>query len=98
MNIDKQWNGDTLTLKISGKLDALTAPDLESSLNEDIDSINSLVMDLSELKYISSAGLRVLLTTQKTMITKGTMIIKNVQKPVMEVFTLTGFVSVLTIE
>lgn len=98
MTIDKQFNGDTLIIKVTEKLDTITAPELDASLKEDIDSINNLVLDFSELEYISSAGLRILLATQKEMILKGSMVVKNAQEPVMDVFRVTGFDKVLTFE
>ena len=80
------------------KLDTVTAPDLDKEIDENIDGVTELVIDFSQLEYISSAGLRVLLTAQKTMNQKGSMKLINVNETVMEIFDVTGFVDILTIE
>ncbi len=98
MTINKTQNGDSLTVALEGRLDTITAPQLESELRPVIDSIKDLVFDLTNLVYISSAGLRVLLASQKTMNKQGSMCIRNVSPDVMEVFELTGFVDILNIE
>lgn len=98
MNIEKIKDNDKLTLKIEGRLDNKTAPELNESLKEDLSDIHELILDLSNLNYVSSAGLRVILATQKIMNTQGTMIVCNVQEIVMEVFEATGFTDILTIE
>lgn len=98
MEINKNLNGDALELKVIGRLDTTTAPALEAEVKSSIEGLKSLVFDLEGLEYISSAGLRVLLSAQKTMNKQGTMKLVNVNEVVMEVFEITGFVDVLTIE
>ncbi len=98
MEINKEQNGATLTLTVSGRLNTATAPELEWELQESLDGITELIFDFGELAYISSAGLRVLLQAQKEMNAKGTMRVRNVGKDVMEVFSITGFSDFLTIE
>ena len=98
MNIDKTLEGDKLEIKLEGRLDTNTAPVLEEELKEDLPDLKKLVFDFEELKYISSAGLRLILATQKTMNKQGTMVIKNVNDFIMEVFEATGFIDILTIE
>lgn len=98
MTINKSQEGSTLTIELEGRLDTTTAPQLEASIRESIDGIESLVMDLKSLEYISSAGLRVLLAAQKIMNTQGSMVVKNVNETVNEVFEVTGFSDILTIE
>lgn len=98
MNIDKKLDGNTLTVALEGRLDTTTAPELETSLQGDIDAVKELLFDFSQLEYISSAGLRVLLSTQKIMNKQGSMKVLNVSEPVMEVFDVTGFADILTIE
>ena len=95
MKIDFIKNNDELTVEIDGRLDTTTAPDLESFLGENILGINSLVFDCEKLIYISSAGLRVLLTAHKRM--KGAMKLINVNELVMEVLEMTGFAGLLKI-
>ncbi len=85
-------------LALEGRLDTTTSPELEAKLHEVIGSLNELEMDFSGLEYISSAGLRVLLSAQKTMNKQGKMVIKNVNETIMEVFEITGFADILTIE
>lgn len=98
MNIDKIIEENKLTVKLEGRLDTNTAPHLEEELKKDLPDINELVLDFEDLKYISSAGLRVVLSTQKTMNKQGNMIIENVNDLIMEVFEATGFVDILTIK
>ena len=98
MNIQKTVTGTTLTVKLEGRLDTTTAPQLEKELRDSMDGTTCLVIDLAELAYISSAGLRVLLAMQKIMNRQGGMIIKNANETVMEVFEVTGFSDILTIE
>lgn len=98
MTITKTKNGNTLTVALEGRLDTITAPQLESGLHPEMDSAKELIFDLKDLVYISSAGLRVLLASQKTMNKQGSMCIRNVSPDVMEVFELTGFVDILNIE
>lgn len=98
MTIDKKEQGSELELILSGRLDTTTAPQLEAELKHSIDGVTSLVMDFAGLEYLSSAGLRVLLSAQKVMNKQGTMVIRNVNDTIMEVFEITGFVDILTIE
>lgn len=99
MEIKKTINKDELYVEVSGRLDTNTSPELEASIREDIDNVNSLVIDLKELEYILSAGLRTILTFQKILMARGgKLVIKNVNDSVMEVFDMTGFSSFLTIE
>lgn len=98
MVITKTKEGTSLTLVIEGRLDTTTAPQLESELRSSIDGIENLLLDFASLEYVSSAGLRVLLSAQKVMNRQGTMVIKNVSEDVMDVFEVTGFVDILTIE
>ena len=97
MTINKNLNGTTLTIALEGRLDTTTAPDLEKEL-VGLDNVTELVMDLEKLDYISSAGLRVLLSAHKLMLKKGSMKVKHVNELVMEVFEVTGFADILTIE
>lgn len=98
LNITKNQNGDTLTVSLEGRLDTTTAPELESELKQSLDSVNALVIDMAQLAYISSAGLRVLLSSQKIMGKKGGMVVRNVNAEIMDIFDVTGFVDILTIE
>ncbi|MGN1095158.1 MAG: STAS domain-containing protein [Eubacteriales bacterium] len=98
MTINKNQNGESLTLFIGGRLDTTTAPELEAALDSSIDGVKSLTLDLSELDYISSAGLRVILKAQKAMNSKGNMRVTGVNDSIMEVFEITGFVDILSIE
>ncbi len=98
MTIDKIKNGTAYTLSLIGKLDTTTAPQLETELSDCFADATELTLDFKELEYISSAGLRVLLASQKVMNKQGKMAIKNVNETVMEVFEVTGFVDILTIE
>lgn len=98
MNIDMKKNDTQLTVTLEGRLDTTTAPSLEGQLRNSLDGISDLVLDLAALEYISSAGLRVLLAAQKVMNTQGSMVIRNVNEVVMEVFEITGFSDILTIE
>ena len=96
MKIDIIKNGDSLTLGLNGRLDTTTAPELEAFLASNLDGVSALVMDCGNLSYISSAGLRVLLATQKKM--QSAMKLIHVQELVMEVFEMTGFADILVIE
>ncbi len=87
-----------LTLALSGRLDTVTAPDLEAALDASLSGATELCFDFTDLEYISSAGLRVLLKAQKIMNTKGKMTITGVNETIMEVFDITGFADILTIE
>lgn len=98
MTITKNKNDNFLTLKLEGRLDTTTAPQLENELSENLNGVTELTIDFAELSYISSAGLRVLLATQKRMNKQGSMKLVNVNEIVMEVFEITGFVDILTIE
>ncbi len=98
MTINKQQTGAELTLAVNGRLDTTTAPELEKELNASLNGAESLILDFSKLEYISSAGLRVLLSAQKQMSKKGGMKVRNVNEVVQEVFEVTGFADILTIE
>lgn len=98
MVITKTKEGTSLTLVIEGRLDTTTAPQLEAELRGSIDGIDRLLLDFASLEYVSSAGLRVLLSAQKVMNRQGSMVIRNVSEDVMDVFEVTGFVDILTIE
>ncbi|WP_407422040.1 STAS domain-containing protein [Methanobrevibacter sp.] len=98
MDIEKQKDGKKLYIKLTGRLDTKSAPKLKESLENSLDGVEELTFDLSELIYVSSAGLRIILSTQKTMNKQGSMKLTNVQDIVMEVFESTGFVDILTIE
>ena len=98
MTISKTVEDAKLTMAVAGRLDTTTAPELEEELKNSLDGIEELVLDLKDLDYISSAGLRVLLSAQKIMNTKGSMVVRSVNETVMEVFEVTGFSDILTIE
>ncbi len=98
MTITKTKNASSLTLSVEGRLETLTAPELEKVVKEELDGVTELVFDLSKLEYISSAGLRVLLTAQKIMNARGKMKITGANEIVQEVFDITGFTDILTIE
>ena len=98
MTIEKKIDGENLELILSGRLDTTTAPELEREINENINGVEKLVFDFAALDYLSSAGLRVLLATQKIMNKQGEMIIKNVNETINEIFEVTGFCDILTIE
>ena len=98
MTISKQQTGSALTLALEGRLDTTTSPELEKELKASLDGADSLVLDFSKLDYISSAGLRVLLSAHKQMSAKGGMKVTNVNEIVREVFDVTGFADILTIE
>lgn len=98
MTINKNLEGTTLVLNIAGRLDTTTASQLESEIKENISGIDDLQFDFAELEYISSAGLRVLLSTQKVMNKQGKMAIYNANEDIKEIFDITGFSDILTIE
>ena len=98
MKIDKIQNGNELTFALEGRLDTTTAPQLEMEVNSSLADITKLVFDFANLEYISSAGLRLLLSAQKTMNKQGEMSIRNVNETIQEVFEVTGFADILTIE
>ena len=98
MKITKGMNGTNLTIVLEGRLDTTTAPELEKELKGSMDSANELTLDFASLDYISSAGLRVLLSAHKAMSKKGGMKVVNANEMVMEVFDVTGFADILDIE
>ncbi|HJC23905.1 MAG TPA: STAS domain-containing protein [Candidatus Eisenbergiella merdavium] len=98
MTISKQTEDTRLTLALEGRLDTTTSPSLEAELKHSIDGVTELVFDFEKLEYISSAGLRVLLAAQKVMNRQGKMVIRHVNDVIQEVFEITGFVDILTIE
>ena len=98
MTITKELNGADLKIALEGRLDTMTAPELEAELNQSLGSADSLTLDFSKLDYISSAGLRVLLSAHKAMSAKGGMKVTNVNEIVQEVFEVTGFADILSIE
>ncbi len=98
MEIIKNANGEELTVTLVGRLDTTTAPDLEDELKDALAGVKKLVFDIEKLEYISSAGLRVLLSNQKIMNKQGEMIIRNASEDVKEIFDVTGFCDILTIE
>ena len=98
MTIEKMRSNNELTVSLEGRLDTVTAPSLEAELKANLDGIQELVLDFQKLEYISSAGLRVLLMAQKTMNKQGSMVIRNVNETIAEVFEITGFADMLTIE
>ena len=97
MTIHKTQTGTELTVTLSGRLDTTTAPQLEAELKSSLDGITALTLDFKELEYISSAGLRVLLSAQKVMMRQGKMVVCNVNETILEVFEVTGFSDVLTL-
>ena len=98
MIIKKALNGTTLTLFPEGRLDTVTSPELETVLKDSLDGVTELIFDFEKLEYISSAGLRVLLAAQKRMNSQGTMKVVHVAEIIMEIFEVTGFSDILTIE
>ena len=98
MTISKKMNGTALEIALEGRLDTVTAPELEKELNASLDTANALTLDFTNLEYISSAGLRVLLTAHKAMSAKGGLKITNVNEIVREVLDVTGFSDILTVE
>ena len=98
MNIVKTSEGAKLTLALEGRLDTTTAPQLEAEVRDALTGVNELVLDFSQLEYLSSAGLRVILGAQKLMNKQGKMVIHHVNEIIMEVFEVTGFSDILTIE
>ena len=98
MKITKTQNGNSLYLALEGRLDTNTAPELEASIKGSIDGVEELTIDMEALDYLSSAGLRVLLGTQKIMNKQGSMRVTHVNDTIMEIFEVTGFADILTIE
>ena len=98
MKIEVKRNSEELVIEVGGRLDTTTAPTLDKTINDNINETKNLVLDLKELQYISSAGLRVLLSAQKKMQSIGSMKVKNVCEEIMEIFEMTGFADILSIE
>ena len=98
MTINKEKKGSTRNVELSGRLDTSTAPELQNSISADLEEVNELVIDLEKLEYISSSGLRVLLSAHKKMSSKGGMTVINVSETVMEVFDITGFSDIMVIK
>lgn len=98
MKVDKKTNGKKLTVAIEGRVDTTTAPELEKEIKGSIENISDLVLDFEKVEYISSAGLRVLLSTQKIMNRQGEMSLINVSSDIMEILDVTGFSDILTIK
>ncbi len=98
LNITKTIEDTKACYSLEGRLDTITAPDLEKDLKENTEGINELILDFEKLEYISSAGLRVLLSAHKSMMGHGQMKITHVNETIMEVFEITGFSEILSIE
>ena len=98
MEINKNRDGNNMTLALVGRLDTTTAPTLEAELGENLAGVEDLVLDFAALEYISSAGLRVLLGAQKIMNKQGKMTVKNACDEIREVFDITGFIDILNVE
>ena len=98
LDIKKQQDNKTLTVTLIGDLDTISSPDLEACLNESLNGIDHLVLDFSELNYISSAGLRVILSTQEIMNKQGNMVIRNVSDEIKKIFEVVGFINFIRME
>ena len=98
MTINKNVQGTEIEIALVGRLDTTTAPQLEAELKQSLNGATALTLDFAGLEYLSSAGLRVLLAAQKTMGKQGRMVIRHVNETIMEVFDVTGFSEILTIE
>ena len=98
MTIEKKINQEAITLIVSGRLDTQTAPELEKELDSILSGLKELTFDMTNLEYVSSAGLRVILKAQKAMNAQGSMKLTGVNDSIMEVFDITGFLDILTIE
>lgn len=98
MDIKKEKNGNELTVSIIGRLDTTTAPQLEAELRGGVAGVEKLILDMKDLEYLSSAGLRVILAAQKVMNKQGEMVVRNVNDTIREIFEVTGFIDILTIE
>ena len=98
LNITKNTNESELTVALTGRLDTTTAPELEKELKAALDGVTTLIIDMTALDYISSAGLRVLLSAQKIMNKQGKMKVAHVNETIMEIFEVTGFSDILAIE
>ena len=98
MTIEKKQSNTELTISLTGRLDTTTAPQLEAELKGSLPGVEHLVLDFSALEYLSSAGLRVLLAAQKQMNKQGGMVVRHVNETIAEIFDVTGFCDILTIE
>lgn len=98
MIINKTGSGSELILALEGRLDTVSSPELEQVLKDSLAGITDLTFDFAKLEYVSSAGLRVLLSAQKTMNRQGSMRLKNVNEAIREIFEITGFADILTVE
>ena len=98
MTIEKKLGNESATLIVSGRLDTQTAPELENELDSILSGLEELIFDMTNLEYVSSAGLRVILKAQKAMNAQGSMKLTGVNDSIMEVFDITGFLDILTIE
>ena len=98
MTINKNQEGTKLEILLEGRLDTTTSPMLETELKQALDGITELTFNFEKLEYISSAGLRILLAAQKRMSKQGSMVVKNVNEVIAEVFEVTGFIDILTVE
>ena len=98
MTIEIKRHADEITIEVVGRLDTTTAPALDKAISEDVSDTQHLILDLKGLEYISSAGLRVLLSAQKKLQKNGALTVRSVREEVMEILEMTGFVDVLTIE
>ena len=98
MEINKIKDGTALTIELEGRLDTVSAPQLETELKKSISGVETLIFDFAKLEYLSSAGLRVLLSSQKVMNRQGQMMVKNVNSTIADIFEVTGFSEILTVE
>ena len=97
MNINTKKEGSKLTIELEGRLDTVTSPQLDEVIQKEIDSVDEIILDLEKLEYMSSAGLRILLSTEKVMSKKDGMKVIHVNSDIMEIFEITGFSEILTI-
>lgn len=98
LDIVQNRDGDVLEIVLSGRLDTNTSPDLEVVVKRELYGVKELVLDMAGLEYVSSAGLRVILLAQKTMLTQGTMVVRNPREETRNIFDMTGFLDILTVE
>lgn len=98
MTIEKVVNGEELVVCVEGRLDTMTSPEFEKELKPAMEGMSEVILDFKDLEYISSAGLRVLLSAQKVMMRQGSLVIRNCSDEIMEIFEVTGFTDILTIE
>lgn len=98
VNIVKTQDGSKVTLALEGRLDTTTAPQLEAEVKGGLTGVTELVLEFEKLEYLSSAGLRVILAAQKTMNKQGSMVVRHVNETILEVFEVTGFIDILTVE